>query len=178
MRNFSKFLLIFALFYCIKGQTTKPDFCGLPKDEGTKSDKDIRAYLYYNKTADKCYPFRYTGAGGNQNRFNYDSYCMKNCSPSADRLYPTNRTQACLLKKAPGDCLGHYVRYYYDAVNGECVIFSWTGCVGNGNRFLDLKQCNATCFGILVGPGVAQVAPQEGFPLHASLAAGVPSDGG
>lgn len=67
------------------------DYCDLPKDEGIISDKDIQVYLYYNKTADKCYPFRYNGEGGNQNRFNYEFYCMRNCSANADQLYPTDR---------------------------------------------------------------------------------------
>ncbi|KAK2834462.1 hypothetical protein Q7C36_015163 [Tachysurus vachellii] len=149
MRNFSKFFLICAVFYCIKGQQQIPDFCDLPKDEGIDSDKDIQVYLYYNKTADKCYPFRYKGEGGNQNRFNYEFYCMRNCSINADKLYPTDRTLACHLPKAPGDCYGHYLRYYYDDAQGKCTTFAWTGCVGNGNRFLDLNHCNATCFGIL-----------------------------
>ncbi|KAI5626998.1 kunitz-type U19-barytoxin-Tl1a-like, partial [Silurus asotus] len=149
MRNFSISLLIFVLFYCIHGQATVPDFCALPKDEGTDSGSDVQVHLYYNKTADKCYPFRYKGNGGNKNRFNYEFYCMRNCSPNADQLYPTNRTEACRLRKAPGDCYGHYLRYYYDAAHRKCTTFAWTGCVGNGNRFLDLNHCNATCFGIL-----------------------------
>ncbi|XP_017341237.1 BPTI/Kunitz domain-containing protein [Ictalurus punctatus] len=148
MRNFSMFFLIFYVFYLIEGQATIPDYCDLPKDEGIISDKDIQVYLYYNKTADKCYPFRYNGEGGNQNRFNYEFYCMRNCSANADQLYPTDRTKACTLRKASGDCYGHYLRYYYDAAHGKCTTFSWTGCVGNGNRFLDLQHCNATCFGI------------------------------
>ncbi|MCJ8735912.1 hypothetical protein PDJAM_G00252920 [Pangasius djambal] len=149
MRNYSMFLLIFAVFYCVEGQAEIPDFCSLPKDEGTESEKDIQVYLYYDKAEDKCYPFRYKGAGGNQNRFNYEFYCMRNCSTNAEKLYPTDRAQACHLPKALGDCHGHYLRYYYDAAHGKCATFSWTGCVGNGNRFLDLEHCNATCFGIL-----------------------------
>lgn len=61
----------------------------------------------------------------------------------------TPGTLACHLPKAPGDCFGHYLRYYYDAAHGKCTTFAWTGCVGNGNRFLDLDHCNATCFGII-----------------------------
>ncbi|KAK3558901.1 hypothetical protein QTP86_032166 [Hemibagrus guttatus] len=74
---------------------------------------------------------------------------MRNCSTNANTLYPTDRTLACHLPKAPGDCYGHYLRYYYDAAHGKCTTFAWTGCVGNGNRFLDLEHCNATCFGII-----------------------------
>lgn len=55
---------------------------------------------------------------------------------------------SCHLPKATGECYGHYIRYYYDPVQEKCITFYWTGCVGNGNRFLDLEHCNATCFGI------------------------------
>ncbi|KAK1789880.1 hypothetical protein P4O66_015754 [Electrophorus voltai] len=121
-------------------------FCDLPKDEGTGSN--VVVYLYYNKTADKCYPFRYQGQGGNKNRFIAEIYCMRNCSARAESVYPTNKTKACHLPKAAGDCYGNYLRYYYDSGHGKCKTFSWTGCVGNGNRFLDPQRCNTTCFGL------------------------------
>ncbi|XP_076863626.1 inter-alpha-trypsin inhibitor-like [Brachyhypopomus gauderio] len=145
MRNLSTFL-IFAIFCCIKGQAASPSLCDQPKDEGTGTD--VVVYLYYNKTADKCYPFRYQGQGGNSNRFIAEVYCMKNCSARAESIYPTDRSKACHFEKASGECYASYLRYYYDSVNGKCKTFSWTGCVGNGNRFLDLDHCNSTCFGI------------------------------
>uniref|UniRef100_A0A4W4DVR9 BPTI/Kunitz inhibitor domain-containing protein n=1 Tax=Electrophorus electricus TaxID=8005 RepID=A0A4W4DVR9_ELEEL len=59
---------------------------------------------------------------------------------------------SCHLPKAAGDCYGNYLRYYYDSGHGKCKIFSWTGCVGNGNRFLDPQRCNTTLpkFGVSV----------------------------
>ncbi|TWW75716.1 hypothetical protein D4764_13G0003780 [Takifugu flavidus] len=40
------------------------------------------------------------------------------------------------------------MRYYYDPFYAKCKRFQWTGCVGNGNRFLSLELCNSTCAGI------------------------------
>ncbi|KAI4872194.1 hypothetical protein NFI96_031032, partial [Prochilodus magdalenae] len=119
--------------------------CDLPKDEGTGSD--VQIYLYYDKEADQCYPLRYKGEGGNANRFAAEHYCMRNCSDRAESVYPMDRKMACHLPKAPGECYGTYLRYYYDSVHEKCKTFSWTGCAGNGNRFLDLQRCNNTCFG-------------------------------
>ena len=60
------------------------DFCTIPKDEGTGKDTDIQIVLYYNATRDKCYPFRYTGVGGNGNRFGNERECMRNCSANTE----------------------------------------------------------------------------------------------
>ncbi|XP_062855815.1 BPTI/Kunitz domain-containing protein [Trichomycterus rosablanca] len=128
-------------------ESTLLAFCDLPKDEGSGSD--IKVYMYYNKTADRCYPFRFTGSGGNENRFIAEKYCMRNCSQRAEELYPVDETKACHLPKTPGECYGTYLRYYYDAVHGKCKAFFWTGCIGNGNRFMELERCNDTCFGII-----------------------------
>lgn len=59
-------------------------------------------------------------------------------------LFLTAR-QACYLPKKPGECVGHYLRYYYSPEHHTCKSFYWTGCEGNGNRFLSLNMCNATC---------------------------------
>ncbi|XP_066524531.1 BPTI/Kunitz domain-containing protein isoform X2 [Hoplias malabaricus] len=73
---------------------------------------------------------------------------MRNCSSRAESLYPTDPNKACRLPKAQGECLGTYIRYYYDPAQRQCKSFFWTGCEGNGNRFLDKQRCNDTCFEI------------------------------
>uniref|UniRef100_A0A3P9D783 BPTI/Kunitz inhibitor domain-containing protein n=1 Tax=Maylandia zebra TaxID=106582 RepID=A0A3P9D783_9CICH len=55
-------------------------------------------------------------------------------------------TDFCLLPPdAEGECNGKYLRYYYDSTDKKCKRFSWTGCLGNGNRFFDYNSCNFTC---------------------------------
>lgn len=65
-----------------------------------------------------------------------------------DDVFFFTAREACLYKKAEGSCSGQYLRYYYDPVHGKCKRFLWTGCIGNGNRFLNSQICNATCDGI------------------------------
>lgn len=57
-------------------------------EEGDGSDAQMR--LYYNPTEDRCIPFKYTGQGGNENRFSLEKDCMRNCSANVDNVYPRN----------------------------------------------------------------------------------------
>ncbi|XP_063048654.1 actinia tenebrosa protease inhibitors-like [Engraulis encrasicolus] len=126
----------------------KPELCFLPLDEGTSEDGMFMIYLHYDAVKDKCYPFKYFGSGGNANRFESERDCIRNCSANANTLYPSPESKACHLPKTSGECFGQYLRYYYDAQQKRCEKFIWTGCVGNGNRFLDELSCNSTCHGI------------------------------
>lgn len=45
--------------------------------------------LYYNPIEDRCIPFKYTGQGGNENRFSLEKECMRTCSANAENVYPT-----------------------------------------------------------------------------------------
>ena len=65
-----------------------------------------------------------------------------------DGVFLLTARQACHYKKAEGSCSGKYLRYYYDPVHGKCKRFLWTGCIGNGNRFLSSNLCNSTCDGV------------------------------
>ena len=38
----------------------------------------------------------------------------------------------------------HVVRWYFDQNSQSCKRFSYGSCQGNGNRFLDLQECQAT----------------------------------
>ncbi|XP_042609280.1 BPTI/Kunitz domain-containing protein, partial [Cyprinus carpio] len=65
--------------------------------------------------------------GGNANRFITERQCMRNCSHRADELFPKDKRQACNLPKKPGECVGHYLRYYgpehhtcKDRLCGQC----------------------------------------------------------
>lgn len=64
------------------------DFCTMQPEEGDGSGTEMR--LYYSPTEDRCIPFKYTGQGGNENRFLLEKYCMGNCSANAENVYPTN----------------------------------------------------------------------------------------
>ncbi|XP_051546215.1 BPTI/Kunitz domain-containing protein isoform X3 [Myxocyprinus asiaticus] len=144
MRVLDIVLLIFALYHNIQAQNEKPEACSQPPEEGTGSDS--RVYMYYDKTKDQCLLFRYNGEGGNANRFIAEKHCMRNCSDRAEELFPMDEKKACTLPKLQGECLGSYIRYHYSPEHHTCKKFYWSGCVGNGNRFLTFNLCNDTCF--------------------------------
>ncbi|XP_063053465.1 BPTI/Kunitz domain-containing protein [Engraulis encrasicolus] len=153
MKRLAIFLGLFLALYCVQAQTDelvdgKPAFCSLAPVEGTSADGQFMIYLHYDAVKDKCYPFKYLGSGGNENRFVSERDCIKNCSSSAATLYPSPDEEACHLPKTSGECFGQYLRYYYDAQHKKCKKFLWTGCAGNGNRFLDQLACNSTCHGV------------------------------
>ncbi|XP_048014124.1 kunitz-type serine protease inhibitor bitisilin-3-like [Megalobrama amblycephala] len=118
--------------------------CSLKPDEGTGDEVVI--YMHYDAEKDSCHPFRYSGQGGNANRFITEKQCMRNCSDRADQLYPQDERQACMLPKEVGKCTGRYLRYYYSPEHQTCKSFYWTGCVGNGNRF----QCSRYVIKLIV----------------------------
>lgn len=51
----------------------------------------------------------------------------------------------CLLPKDQGLCKLYVTKYYFHQASGECKRFIYGGCAGNGNNFLTLKDCEATC---------------------------------
>nr|XP_046250335.1 BPTI/Kunitz domain-containing protein [Scatophagus argus] len=136
--------IAFATFHVCRSNT--PDFCRLPSAEGEGTNFNIK--LFYNITADECNPFVFKGQGGNDNRFDNEIECIRNCSVNAEKIYPMDASEACHFKKAKGRCNGKYLMYYYDSVHKKCKTFFWTGCVGNGNRFRTIESCNSTCTGI------------------------------
>ncbi|XP_033905000.1 tissue factor pathway inhibitor-like isoform X3 [Acipenser ruthenus] len=111
-------------------------------DEGQGEGRGFR--LFYNIKVDQCQPFSYKGSGGNGNRFFTDRMCMSNCSAKAAELYPQGDA-ACKLQKDFGLCQNHFLMYYYHQEKRKCKSFFYSGCGGNGNRFVDIQSCNSTC---------------------------------
>jgi hypothetical protein len=42
-------------------------------------------------------------------------------------------------------CLASFERYYFDAAQGQCIMFIWGGCDGNENNFETLEECQMAC---------------------------------
>ncbi|XP_075994911.1 inter-alpha-trypsin inhibitor [Genypterus blacodes] len=143
-----KHLLIFGLAFAAfhTSQSTKPDFCLLKQDAGEGSLFEFS--LFYDAAEDTCEPFLYKGAGGNANRFQNEIECVRNCSSRVNQIYPLDVKEACHFRYTPGKCSGNSLRYYYDSIHDKCKTFIWSGCFGNGNRFLNQQMCNDTCAGI------------------------------
>ena len=51
----------------------------------------------------------------------------------------------CFQPPDSGSCVKDMVRIYYDQETRTCKPFSYTGCGGNANRFLSVKNCYRIC---------------------------------
>lgn len=67
------------------------------------------------------------------------------CSGETDGCVWRDATAICHQKKEPGPCRGNFQRWYYDAESETCHQFSFGGCRGNSNNFLQLEDCEKLC---------------------------------
>ncbi|XP_033902389.3 tissue factor pathway inhibitor isoform X1 [Acipenser ruthenus] len=146
-----------------------PD-CKLDMDEGQGEGRGFR--LFYNIKVDQCQPFSYKGSGGNGNRFFTDRMCMSNCSDRAAELYPQGDA-ACALTKDFGSCQNHFLMYYYHQEKRKCKSFFYSGCGGNGNRFVDIHTCNSTCASYIDNTLVDEDDDEDINGIDAGLVAGI-----
>ncbi|TRY70683.1 hypothetical protein TCAL_05435 [Tigriopus californicus] len=53
--------------------------------------------------------------------------------------------ELCQTRPVFGSCGSKIERWFYDMEIGDCRSFPWSGCGGNENNFLTLRQCQAAC---------------------------------
>ncbi|KAM5298500.1 protein AMBP [Ctenodactylus gundi] len=90
---------------------------------------------FYNGSSMACEIFQYGGCLGNGNNFVSEKECLQTCRTVA----------ACNLPIVPGPCQGSVQLWAFDAVLGKCVLFTYGGCQGNGNKFYSEKECKEYC---------------------------------
>ncbi|CAH3151641.1 unnamed protein product, partial [Pocillopora meandrina] len=108
--------------------------CCLPSDTGSCFALFNR--FYYDKVTKRCKKFIYGGCAGNGNNFTSKKKCKKTCR---------NVQIFCCLPKFTGPCRAAFIRYYYDKVTKKCKMFTFGGCMNNGNNFKTLEECQKTC---------------------------------
>lgn len=111
--------------------------------------------FYYDRRADACYDFDYSGCQGNKNRFQDLSSCEERCrkrpavqaTPASTRLPENNAPliPGCLEPVEAGPCDGDITAYFYDKDAGKCQAFIYGGCEGNANRYETEEQCERLC---------------------------------
>ncbi|KAL4238992.1 hypothetical protein ACF0H5_003696 [Mactra antiquata] len=97
---------------------------------------------FYNISSGQCEAFTYGGCLGNHNNFETKEKCSSYCGL---RMSQNSRLDDCTMSKQTGPCRGNFRRFYFDANAGQCFEFSYGGCQGNGNNFMDENSCMATC---------------------------------
>ncbi len=51
----------------------------------------------------------------------------------------------CQLPLTTGTCHARVSMFAFDSSVGQCVNFQYSGCGGNGNRFVTRRQCEDAC---------------------------------
>lgn len=110
--------------------------CFLQKVEGPC--KGSYEEWYYDAQMRSCRQFRYGGCLGNGNRFLTKKDCEGVCQPKESE-------PVCKKPKAEGACDGEHPRWFYNSLLGDCEEFSYSGCMGNNNRFMNQEECKNTC---------------------------------
>ncbi|XP_049750916.1 protein AMBP [Elephas maximus indicus] len=130
----------------------KEDSCQLKHDAGPCLGMTNR--YFYNGSSMACEIFQYGGCLGNGNNFVSEKECLQTCRTVA----------ACNLPIVHGPCKGLFQLWAFDAAQGKCILFTYGGCQGNGNKFYSEKECKEYCG-----------APGEGVPAQGPLASAAPT---
>ncbi|VDM07364.1 unnamed protein product [Wuchereria bancrofti] len=116
------------------------------------------ARYYYDTKSNKCRTFWSSGCiSDNSNNFENIASCQKQCvikwfnseaEVEADKGHtlPSALITRCLEPLILGNCSKMYPSYYYNREAHRCEPFIYSGCDGNLNRFLTLRQCQTTCY--------------------------------
>ncbi|KAM6182442.1 protein AMBP [Erethizon dorsatum] len=113
--------------------TKKEDSCQLGHSAGPCLGMYKR--YFYNGSSMACEIFQYGGCLGNGNNFVSEKECLQTCRTVA----------ACNLPIVHGPCQASTQLWAFDAVQGKCVLFTYGGCQGNGNKFYSEKECKEYC---------------------------------
>lgn len=163
-------------------QDASGDICQLPSVSGP-CDAYIPSFAFRAAT-NRCEPFVYGGCEGNENRFATFEGCRASCgglaaddggggtSPDAGvGNGDAGLAKLCQLPPDPGTCDAAIERYYFDPATDRCESFTYGGCGGNGNRFVNIPSCQAAC-----SSQAAATAPKL-VPCPDPLPASDPVDG-
>jgi len=133
-----KFICLAVILTLVNAEIEEPDLlCSLPKDLGGKCLVLIKMF-FYNTESQQCEQFVARGCGGNANRFRTREACEQRCGARAVR------SEVCSLPPAAGPCKAYVPLFYHK--NGQCLEFIYGGCMGNGNKFNTIDECQTTCF--------------------------------
>ncbi|KAF0880077.1 TFPI2 inhibitor, partial [Crocuta crocuta] len=116
------------------------EICLLPPDEGPC--RALISNYYYDRYTQSCRKFMYGGCMGNDNNFETWEACNEACWRIESKL---SRPSFCYSPKDEGLCSANITRYYFNPRHKACEPFTYTGCGGNENNFVNMKDCKHVC---------------------------------
>ncbi|CAK5065084.1 unnamed protein product [Meloidogyne enterolobii] len=72
--------------------------------------------------------------------------------PKKPEISPFEEDDACRMMLDSGNCRSYVDKYYFDAFNGGCFRFIYSGCGGNRNRFNTESECTQRCAHLISSP--------------------------
>lgn len=117
------------------------DVCQYPMAKGPCSGLIER--FYYSAKRKRCSRFMFSGCGSNENNFKTLEDCEAACSSGRER--PIRHYPDCFKPINAGECEDEEKMFAYNALENQCVEFTYTGCGGNENMFMFKKDCQALC---------------------------------
>ncbi|XP_005099364.1 boophilin-H2-like [Aplysia californica] len=130
--------------FCEKSCPTARCYLGMDRGSTLCGQPDVR--YFYNRTAEQCQKFRYSGCVGNLNNFGTLEDCDNSCTePIRKSVGQTTPHPDCFLPKSKPVCKQTIERFYFNTETGECESFIYGGCHGNGNNYNSLEKCRKVC---------------------------------
>ncbi|VUZ46682.1 unnamed protein product [Hymenolepis diminuta] len=137
--------------------------CSLPSAVGPCRSSYRR--WTYDASKGGCVEFIYGGCGGNANNFESREGCEARCgrnggseTASVPKLpIIEDDNDVCFMPHEKGDCYGFHERWGFEPKIGQCVMFVYSGCGGNGNNFESKEACTLRCI-----PGIPQTPKNDG----------------
>ncbi|XP_074052211.1 tissue factor pathway inhibitor 2 [Macrotis lagotis] len=93
---------------------------------------------FFNLSSMACERLVVRGGRGNRNQFPDAHTCNNFCAP-------VKIPQFCYSPLDEGSCSANVTRYYFNWKRKICESFTYTGCGGNENNFVSLKDCAHVC---------------------------------
>ncbi|XP_071944535.1 tissue factor pathway inhibitor 2-like isoform X2 [Antedon mediterranea] len=144
----------------VSGATDNEDtVCELPKDHGNGQYTYSR--WYYNNDTMTCKELRYSGCGGNGNRFVSREECSTTCNGRCYQPVPDSHD-----KSDDPHCDGGVFEWYYHTDRGVCLPFRTSLCpiTNTGNRFPTKRECKQDCIAYHVFNVQSSCSHQETKP--------------
>lgn len=138
---FFHFSFLFSLYLVVDIQT--PQLCRLLPDVGPCRGSVVK--YYFDEPSKECRQFIYGGCKGNANNFDDEDSCIESCGGIKKKVDEEINVDVCSQQVTSGPCFAYVPRYFFNSTSNQCTEFVYGGCLGNGNNFKSMSECEETC---------------------------------